>query len=802
MELDNWGLNGGALVYALYALVNDDYTINDNFANNIASNNLENAGDLTNIYTWAIFLQETGKLTDTIKNQIAENLVKFQKTDGEYMGGISAYEWDNEAQLSYALLAFDLLSKIGVSLNEVFDMNSFYNYFLKYIATSNDANRIDNEDNFQERNKMSLNYTTMFKTYPNNDLDYWSLMQGYNGEALTNLYAGLALVSILEGQNYTISSYDKEDGFQLAKYHSYNTYWLDENEDDTIDRQPTLKYLGRYGDFATIFTLSKLIEQFDVTEDDHWILDADSIVKEVQLREYATGGLTQSVWDTGSTHSSIEVIEFLYNLDPDTQSYLSSEMIQKFTDYLKTKIRTQGADTVYDVAYERTWISDRNNIEDIHYLESYDSNNCCFESHNQAYFFELLKKIGLLTDNQPELMSVYDNLKIYFEAYYTNNPIDDYNEYSPNNIAQTIERISIFDIDVDINASAFLLNLENYQTMDGGFSNYQEDLGSSIENSLSSIATGFIDISKLLEYLKNNIFVSDDRAGWSYPGQDYVDTYVTLRILSSLSHIVSDELDSMLRDNLDYNKVLKTVNDYMCEGNQGDYEKIFGCNYQIREFSGAIQLLSRAFDTNAFVDFFNDNDKFDMNNNIDYYSALQLKDDQGDYPAGMFANSMDSNGNLNLDSWGVMETAFRSVKFLETADSLDKIDLTLLENFLSKMYINDSNNYYNGFFKYGIYDTWGDEYQMFYGRYLANLSNFTLTVNLEDVFDNRYNHLKQNPEQGSGHIQEFLNWHYQAGLNLEFIYEYVPQDLFQKYIEGRSLKSNGLLTYNTNLTVQ
>ncbi|MEK9716555.1 MAG: hypothetical protein VW394_07325, partial [Candidatus Heimdallarchaeota archaeon] len=67
MELDNWGLNVQTLVYALYALVNDDYTINDNYANNIVSNNLENAGDLPNIYTWAIFLQETGKLTDTIK---------------------------------------------------------------------------------------------------------------------------------------------------------------------------------------------------------------------------------------------------------------------------------------------------------------------------------------------------------------------------------------------------------------------------------------------------------------------------------------------------------------------------------------------------------------------------------------------------------------------------------------------------------------------------------------------------------------------------------------------------------------
>ena len=799
MEIDNWALSNSDLVYPLYALVNGGYTINDEYANNIASNYFENSGELSRLYSWAIFLQETGKLTDTIKNQITENLVKFQKTDGQYMGGISAYQHDNEAKLSYALLAFDLLSKIGVSLNEVFDMNSFYNYFLKHIATANDANRIDNDDGFQKRNKMSLNYTTMFKTYLNNDLDYWSLMHGHNQDTLTNLYAGLALVSILEGQNYTISSYDKDDGMQLAKYHSYNTYWLDENEDDTIDRQPTLQHIGRHGNFATIFSLSKLIEQIDANEDGHWMKNVDSIVKEIQLREYTSGGLTQESWGTGSAYSTLEVIEFLYNLDPDNQSYLSSDMKQKFTDYLKTKIRTQGDSTENGVTFEKTWISDKNNLDDIHSLEQAEYSDCCFDSYNQAYFFEVLKKIGLLTDNQPELKSVYDNLKIYFEGYYTNNPINDYNEYSPGNIARTIERTSVFDIDVDINASAFLLNLENYQTMDGGFSNYQQDLGSSIQNSLSGIAAGFIDIYNLLEYLKDNIVESDDRAGWGYPDSNNVDTWVTLHVLSSLSHIESDELDSMLRDNLDYKKVLKTVNDYMCEGNVGDYEKIFSCNHQLREFSGAIQLLSRAFDTNAFVDFFNDNDKFDMNNIIDYYSALQLKDDQGDYPAGMFANSMDSNGNLNLDAWNVMEPAFRAVKFLEIADSLDKIDLSLLENFLSKMYINENDNYYNGFFKYGIYDTWADVYQMSYGIYLANLSNFTLTVNLEDTFDNQYNYLKQNPEQASGHIQEFLNWHYQAGLSLEFIYEYVSQDLFQKYIEGRSLKSNGLLSYNTGL---
>ena len=799
MEIDNWALSNSDLVYPLYALVNGGYTINDEYANNIASNYFENSGELTRLYSWAIFLQETDKLTDTIKNQITENLVKFQKTDGQYMGGISAYQHDNEAKLSYGLLAFDLLSKIGVSLNEVFDMNSFYNYFLKYIATANDANRIDNDDYFQSRNKMSLNYTTMFKTYLNNDLDYWSLMHGHNQDTLTNLYAGLALVSILEGQNYTISSYDKDDGIQLAKYHSYNTYWLDENEDNTIDRQPTLQHIGRHGNFATIFSLSKLIEQIDANEDGHWKNNVDSIVKEIQLREYTSGGLTQESWGTGSAYSTLEIIEFLYNLDPDNQSYLSSEMKQKFTDYLKTKIRTQGDSTENGVTFEKTWISDKNNLDDIHSLEQAEYSDCCFDSYNQAYFFEVLKKIGLLTDNQPELKSVYDNLKIYFEGYYTNNPINDYNEYSPGNIARTIERTSVFDIDVDINASAFLLNLENYQTMDGGFSDYQQDLGSSIQTSLPSIAAGFINISKLLDNLKNNIVSSNDRTGWSYPDSNNVDTWVTLHVLSSLSHIESDELDSMLRDNLDYKKVLKTVNDYMCAGNVGDYEKIFSCNHQIREFSGAIQLLSRAFDTNAFVDFFNDNDKFDMNNIIDYYSALQLKDDQGDYPAGMFANSMDSNGNLNLDAWNVMEPAFRTVKFLEIADSLDKIDLSLLENFLSKMYINENDNYYNGFFKYGLYDTWADVYQMSYGIYLANLSNFTLTVNLEDTFDYRYNYLKQNPEQGSNNIQEFLNWHYQAGLSLEFIYEYVSQDLFQKYVEGRSLKSNGLLTYNVGL---
>ncbi|NDB56279.1 hypothetical protein EB169_10700, partial [archaeon] len=333
IEIDYWGLSNSDLVYPLYALVNGGYTISDNYANNIASS-LENSGDLARYYSWALFLLETGKLTDTIKNQITQDIVKFQQTDGQYIGGISAYEWDNQAQFVYALLAFDLLSKIGVSPNEVFDMNLFYNYFSKHLATYNDANSIDNDNSFQERNKMNLNYTTMFKTYPNNNIDYNSLMNGNSQESITNLYAGLALVSILEGQNYTISSYDKEDGLQLAKYHSYNTYWLDENEDDTIDRMPTLQHLGRYSNFATIFSLSKFIEQIDDSEDDHWILNADSIVKEVQLREYTSGGITQESWDAGSTYSSFQVMEFLYNLDPIDQSYLSSEMKQKFTDYL------------------------------------------------------------------------------------------------------------------------------------------------------------------------------------------------------------------------------------------------------------------------------------------------------------------------------------------------------------------------------------------------------------------------------------------------------------------------------------
>ncbi len=67
MEIDNWGLNVQNLVYALYALVNNDYTINDNYANNIVSNNLENAGDLTNFTRGLYFYRKQVNLQTQLK---------------------------------------------------------------------------------------------------------------------------------------------------------------------------------------------------------------------------------------------------------------------------------------------------------------------------------------------------------------------------------------------------------------------------------------------------------------------------------------------------------------------------------------------------------------------------------------------------------------------------------------------------------------------------------------------------------------------------------------------------------------
>ncbi len=133
--------------------------------------------------------------------------------------GIKGYQWDYDTKLPYALFAFDLVNIMGLSLNDVFNMDSFYNHFLRYFATMSDTEQIIANQEFNQYNVMDLNYSTMFKIYPNDNINYWNLLKNEccNGEQLTNLYSGLALVSILENNDYSFSFYDKAGRYQFSK---------------------------------------------------------------------------------------------------------------------------------------------------------------------------------------------------------------------------------------------------------------------------------------------------------------------------------------------------------------------------------------------------------------------------------------------------------------------------------------------------------------------------------------------------------------------------------------------------------
>ncbi len=48
----------------------------------------------------------------------------------------------------------------------------------------------------------------------------------------------------------------KQGGINLANEWSLNSYWLDNDEDGLVDRMPTVRYLGGFGNFATMFSLA------------------------------------------------------------------------------------------------------------------------------------------------------------------------------------------------------------------------------------------------------------------------------------------------------------------------------------------------------------------------------------------------------------------------------------------------------------------------------------------------------------------------------------------------------------------
>ncbi len=180
-------------------------------------------------------------------------------------------------------------------------------------------------------------------------------------------------------------------------------------------------------------------------------------------------------------------------------------------------------------------------------------------------------------------------------------------------------------------------------------------------------------------------------------------------------------------------------------------------------------------------DFFESSEKFDYDNIVNYLSNLQLLEDQGDYPAGMFGVNIMDGGDIYLESHNVIRNAHRVVKFLDLTNNLDKINLDLLANFVSKMYITEDWN--KGLFKHSLFDDHGNIYDYNSGKYLADLSNFTLYIDLKDTFENTFDYLKYNPHEASDRVSEVIEWNYYGTISIETIYEYIPQDVFKKLLK-------------------
>ncbi len=232
-----------------------------------------------------------------------------------------------------------------------------------------------------------------------------------------------------------------------------------------------------------------------------------------------------------------------------------------------------------------------NDLYDIRQSETAFDSHSHISGQDLSRLFDILSDLGYQNDNQ-QLASVYESLKLYFINYYSENSINEISEYSPDYISQTLKIADTFDFNIQFDIDFFLTNLQNFQTMDGGFQYNNQKIQWAIENSLPFFESELTNVSKLINWLDANIVSTDTHQGWnSNQANDYVDNHMTVQILSSLSHINSSELDNWLYGTIYLDKILKVLDDYMCLGTQGGYSDVFSCIDQLEDFTASLNLL-------------------------------------------------------------------------------------------------------------------------------------------------------------------------------------------------------------------
>ncbi|MGB1811808.1 MAG: hypothetical protein ACPHM3_04985 [Candidatus Kariarchaeum pelagius] len=812
MGLDNWEFSSNMFIPGLWVSQsgNQDflnYEENANIKNDYQSR-LEYNNRIGDIYSIYLILQFN--IDDSIRESFKNALKQFQNIDVNSNNyGAIVKEKNNlgnsENSLTSALMAFDLADKLDIPFDEIFDIDAFLSYFTQFFATYSDGEAINNYDLLQEKNVLNLNYTAMFKSFPGGNLPYEDLLRDdCCDDPLTSLYSGLGLIFYLDSY-YDFSFYDLEGGLKLAEFWSYNTYWSNSNDDvasldvvptpDDIAHVPTHKLLGYQGELSTLISLSIIANFYHFDS-----ITLETIEDEMRYRVMKTGGMSYVNHYTSTVESNIEAMNYLINLDPENLTYVNQETIMNFLSWIDSRIYNLGESylgTIDNVVYEHERISFGYG-SDLRHMSDQTSaiNNPNYYPYEVHEVFKIINQLDISLDAYPfpAIQDLYENTAIYWEWYSLQyNPFNDIGDFNPNQVNDWLDRSDIFDFDFNLDSTEFLSNLEYFKNLDGSFSSYIDQIGYALERSREAINLGILDDYKMYEYLKLNLKTTDDKQGWGYYPDKDISSYSTAQILSAIKNTNQDSPLRLILLELDYEKVLNTIIDilYVEDKSHNDisFDDVINTNiWRVSQLIDSFNLLNLTLeDVTPSLE----NKNININETIRYYSYMQLKEDNGNYPAGMFAYRID-NGNLQIENYNPMQYAYHYINALDFFNSLGNIDLSLTRSFVEKMYItpeNDNNNneYYWGMFRNSLNDNYGSTGDPFYyGIKLSNIVNFTMTYNISKSLNYRFNHLLDNSdyEARSWDLTTLISFSAHPSVNIETLYQYASADRISSLMQS------------------
>lgn len=721
---------------------------------------IENNHDSWYMWAAAEYLSVANKLGSVNSAPLYSSLQSSQNTDtnSEYYGAISVnptstYNWDYSIENIYQVF------KIAKAMN--FDLSALFNLPALDQYLDSLRENIINKDGNVYWNYARLDYNETYASLP--DINHYFSSFRYNDNTWRNTFAAYSIRTDIN--NYISANFSIAGAQNLVLARTYNSYWLDENSDQIIDRIPWNRYLPVYGNDA-IDMFADVIAGLGIVSS----LNLAALRQEVASQVLVEGGFSYNPSNAIATSAALSV---LYHLDRKGLTYINAA--PNFESSL-TFMRNLN----YSFAYQNElWVlNNGTQFYPIWFKETINQNYAERESIYNYYGYsidsttkvlDIFNKLGRLNDLQPLLQ----NISLSYEDRVEEGLI--YSELiSPRDGYNLIEGTEILGIQSQLDFSMVQSSLGYLQTVSGGFIHPPSwDDSLSYASVLLDFGSSF-DFNTYNNLILADIFTTSYEQGmdYSYKSADSVYYWPTNELINYLSE--AGILNTWIANsNLDRTKLARgAVSTY---GSHYGYTNIIPYLNQLYETIRS--LVQLGYDLNNLpTDLY-----LNITEVVRYVKDLQFtaSTSSTEHPVGSFGDSISSIG-IEGNSFPI--NAYYALYILNATGHLYDIDTITTLNYLKAQEITDINNYYYGLMRYYPGDTWGDLDTTTYGRLAMKLLGYESTLDISNFIGRHTNNVNGRMIYYQWELQQSLRAIKYLGLDTNLINMTIFENTLQYFV--------------------